>query len=442
MIRQNQRSQPVDRGQRRGSIRPTILVGSLLAMAAAWLVWLAADRPDRGESARSAAVTKAAKGERSPGKMMPTVQPSERRHSPVIQRADLASDVASAPVDEASRQMVRSLWDRGGVTSPLTAEQAAAWRKDLDALVKEDGKAVAAIAEFLATNRDTIFGPEEIGLLGYNTAREALLDALARIGGPEAIAAMSQALHATASPAEVAMLARNLEALAPGQYRQESVLAAREALVAAEKQPVAGVDVAPLFEVLQQFGGVDVAGDLERAAVRWGHYATLTLGSLPEGGGVASLLRIADASPGRAPNPARLQALQVIAQLASSNEDACAGLVALARDGRIPAAAWPYLARPLAGERARLENRLLDGESGVPDDRHAGTVHIVSGNQNLIWTRAGDEHASPEQARLIAVIKELVSVTDDPDALRILNQTKTQIESRSSQVLPRALHGR
>jgi hypothetical protein len=293
---------------------------------------------------------------------------------------------------------------------------------------------VPAIAEFLAAKQDRFFESDESAVLGFNSMREALLDALTKIGGPQAISVMAEVLSNTTTPAEVAMLARNLEALAPEVYRQQAVSAARGALAAAMGAPEGGGDVAPLFEVLLKFGGVEATADLERAASHWGHYATLALAEVPDGGGVPSLLRIADASAGRAPHPARLQALQVIAQLAPSNEQARTSLLALAREGRIPAPLWPYLARPLAGEQARLQNPLLDSGEGPSEDSHAGVVHITSGNQNLIWTKAEGGLSAEQQAGLTTLLRELAAVTKDPDGRRILQQTQARIEQESAQI--------
>jgi hypothetical protein len=304
----------------------------------------------------------------------------------------------------------------------------------LDAIIRDGDDSVAAIAEFLATKEDSVFDANESEALGFNGAREALLDALARIASPEAIHAMTVVMADTMDPAEVAMLARNLDALAPETYRQQAVSAARESLAAAVREPAKETDVAPLFEVLLQYGGAEAAADLERAASHWGHYATLALAAVPDGGGVPSLLHLAESSPGRAPHPARLQALQVIAQLALSNEQARASLLALAREEQIPAPLWPYLARPLAGEQARLQNPLLEAGDGPPEESHAGTIHITSGNQNLIWMKAHGGLSAEQQAGLATLLRELAAVTKDPDGLRILQQTQARIEQGGASI--------
>jgi hypothetical protein len=343
-----------------------------------------------------------------------------------------ADPVPSAPASEASRRMIRSVWDIQG-TEPLSAAQAAAWLKNLDEVTKAGAASVPAIAEFLKLAENTFFSPENKQLLGVGSVREALLDALAEIGGPEAIAVMARELATTASPREVAMLASSLEGAAPGRYRDQAVSAARESLAMAVEGDLESFDVAPLFEVLQLFGGVEVLADLESAARHWGQYATLALGDLPDGAGIPALLRIADVSPNGSPNAARLESLQIIAQLASSNDEARTSLLALARAERLPAHVWPYLARPLSGEHARLENTMLDTRAAMPEDKRTGTVHVAGGNQNLVWGRSEGEISPAEIQRQRSLVDELALVTRDPDGQRVLEQVRALIEQQAAQ---------
>jgi len=54
---------------------------------------------------------------------------------------------------------------------------------------------------------------------------------------------MLQTLQTTALPSEIALLARNLEQQAPGQYRQETLSAVNEVLAMAEKDQLAGSEL-------------------------------------------------------------------------------------------------------------------------------------------------------------------------------------------------------
>lgn len=347
--------------------------------------------------------------------------------------ADTVVDAANSqpPTGEMLRGMVRALWDiqRGG--APMTVSQAAVWLKSLDDIIKAGAASVPAIAEYLKTATDTDFTPEERQLLGYGSAREALIDALARVGGAEAVAVMAGELSLTASPREVALLALGLEATVPGVYREQALVAARESLAMAAKGHLESYDVAPLFEVLRDFGDAGIVADLERAAGYWGQYATLALGGLPDGIGVPSLLRIAQVDENGRPNAAQLQSLQVLSQLASRNYEARSALVELARNGRIPDHVWPYLARPLAGEQARLQDSMLDSRAELSEDMRTGIVHTEIGNQNLVWGYSGPLTPA-ETKRHLALVKELTAATNDPDSRGILDQARILIEQQSA----------
>lgn len=401
----------------------------LLIAAIGWMVWKTAGPPVAKNSAAPA-------DKRNPVKQVDSGRHADRADpaspdSPAV-TVERADPVPLPPASEASRRMIRSVWDLGQGTEPLTPAQAEAWLTNLDNVIKAGAGSIPAIAEFLKVEDTPFFSAENQQLLGFGCAREALLDALAQVGGEEAVAVMAGVLATTASPREVAMLASSLESAVPGRYREQAVSAARESLAMAVEGHLESFDVAPLFEVLQLFGGVEVLADLERAARFWGQYATLALGDLPDGAGVPALLRIADVNPNGGPNTARFESLQMIAQLASSNEEARASLVAMARAEKLPAHIWPYLAGPLSGEHARLENTMLDPRAAMPEEKRTGTVHIVSGNQNLVWGRSEGETSPAEIQRQRSLVDELALVTKDPDGQRVLGQVRALIDQQSA----------
>lgn len=70
--------------------------------------------------------------------------------------------------------------------------------------------------------------------------RIGLVDVLREIGGPAAEQALAEVLNTTGRPVELAYVARTLEELAPGKYRETAVTAARELLV--NPPPLAGAN--------------------------------------------------------------------------------------------------------------------------------------------------------------------------------------------------------
>ncbi|MCI0745298.1 MAG: hypothetical protein L0Y58_07825 [Verrucomicrobia subdivision 3 bacterium] len=315
-----------------------------------------------------------------------------------------------------AQQLVKSLCrlDRSSVA--LTAEEAEQWRKNFDELVAQRADGVAGIAEFLQTNTDVQFGRAGKELIGFSSAREAMFDALVRIGGPEAVMASLQALQNTADPREVALLGRSLEKLAPEWHRQDVLNAARDVLGMAANGRLPDVDVAPLFEVLQTYGGSEVVTDLERAASHWEYYSAIALAYLPDGAGIPLLARMAEAN-----GPMSSTALQLLAQVSGNNAQAQSALVAQAQANAIPASVWPFLVSSLAGNEYQFQNSAF-----APDGRaHPGdvsTAHIRSGNQTFYSAFTSSTLTQEQINQRIAFINQLREVTSQPAAQQALQQ--------------------
>src|SRR5215831_16547225 len=186
--------------------------------------------------------------------------PLEAVHS--ARRKDAAAMVVSPPsqlaqADAVQRQptpetrlLVESLVKLQPENGLLTEELATSWKQNLQRLVQQGPAAIPAIQEFLAKNLDTVFGEGGRQMLGYSSARAAMLEALTQIGTAEGVAALSGVLQTTADPMEIALLAQDLEKLEPQQHQAEVLSATRQALDIAAGRKLESTDVAPLFEVL------------------------------------------------------------------------------------------------------------------------------------------------------------------------------------------------
>ena len=269
------------------------------------------------------------------------------------------------------------------------------------------------------------FGSEGRWLLGFDSARAALFDALVQIGGAEGLSATLQVLHHTGDPREVALLAQNLEKLAPEQYRTEAVNAAREVLVMAGTGKLAGADVAPLFEVFQHYGGSEVVADLEQARMRWEYYSAITLAQLPDGVGIPSLIQIVLANGHEATT-----ALQLLAQLSGRQAEARSELLGMARRNGISSVAWPYLVSALAGNEYCFQNSAFVGPEGRAHPDNISIAHINSGNQTF-YSAFSRGSLTPEQLnQRISFIDELLAITSDPAALQALRQAMDLLLTR------------
>lgn len=322
-----------------------------------------------------------------------------------------------------TRQLVASL-QLDPSQGPITPERAAQWKLTLQQLVQQGAVAVPAISEFLEKNLDFSFVSVPGGdLLGKSSMRMALLEALQAIGGAEALSATVQTLQTTSDPREIAWLARSLEQQAPEQYRQMAVAAANEALAMAAAGKLEGRDVAPLFEILQQFGGAQAALDLAKVSQSWNYYAAIALANLPEGAGVPALIQIVQ-DPEAAVKGTRAAALQMLAQVAVSSPEAREVLFEQARLGKIRPSSWPGIAAVLGGDMFQM-GRPGSAASDIK------TYHLTRGNQDYFSAPNTAGWSQAQVNEQIAFIKRLLGATSDPLAHQTLQVTLSALQNRS-----------
>ena len=331
---------------------------------------------------------------------------------------------ASEPTPE-TRQLVDSLVKLEQQNGVLTQDQAAVWKRSF-----QGPGAVPAIREFLARDTDFDLGQEGRGLFGYASTRQAMFGALAQIGGAEAVAALAGTLQTTADPREIALLAQHLEQLDPLAHRQEALEAARQTLAMAAEGKLPDRDVAPLFEVFQNYGDTKIVADLQKAAGQWNYYATVALARLPEGAGVPALIEIAQSMTGP-----RLNALEMLAQLSGQYPEARAAMVEMARSNRISPSQWPYLTLLLAGNRYHYEGSVLEASTtaGSMGQEIAGSV--LFGNQHF-YTAPSPGELTPERVnQMRGLIDELLATTAEPAAVEALEGSKDLLSKRAPLVM-------
>jgi len=339
----------------------------------------------------------------------------------------LAPSSLSEPTTE-TRRLVNALFQPGVA---LTQEQVVQWKQSLRQLVQEGGAAVPAMREFLARNVDLDFGLEGSQLLGYSSVRTAMLDALQQIGGPEALSLKLETLQTTSDPREIALLARSLESQAPEQYRQEAINAAREALAMAAEGKLDGLDVGPLFEVLQKFGGPAAVSDLEQATGQWKYYASLSLAQLTDVAGIPALIQMAR-DPAAAGKGTLGVALEMWARVAPQYPEARSALIEQARQNKIPPNLWPYVASSLTGDQYQYLESVFGSTAATPTAGDWKTIHINFGNQNLYSTGGGS--LSPDQInQQLSLIDELLLANNDSTAADPLRQSRDLLLKRLSQ---------
>jgi hypothetical protein len=311
----------------------------------------------------------------------------------------------------------------------ITAERAAYIRRKLSDLRRDGAAAVPAIADFLRRGEDISFAKlSGGGLVGHRSLRQALIDALGKIGGDEAMAVSLQELQRTKDPIEVALLARNLEEGEPGAHAGQVIRAIHDALQWAERATIGeSPDVGPLFDLLRSYGGTEARAVLEQALPEWTEYALIALAELPDGLGVPSLTTLAGAADAPVANP--VLPFQTLAQTAALYPEAGDALFELARAGRIPDEAWRAVGEALEGKQLRFSGRMLAGTPLVEDGIAAGrpasrwkSYYIQWLNMRYEEAVASTEWSAEQVDRQLALIDDLRAVTSSPAAIEALQQ--------------------
>jgi hypothetical protein len=280
----------------------------------------------------------------------------------------------------------------------------------------------------LAQNLDMNFRSLANGdQLGASSLRLAMFDALRQIGGADALALSTEVMQTTASPREIATLAANLESMAPGQYRDAAVAASRVALSNAALD-TSQVDVAPLLQVLQQYGGASALADLQQAAAKWNYYAPIALADLPNGAGIPMLAQMAQNSDGSFAGTSKV-ALRMLAELAPQYPDAATILLEQLKNSQASSRTWADLASALGGERSFFS----DGgylNTSLPPTNSTGlrTWHMAATDQNWQAVNVSGNWTSPQIQSQINLIDQVIA--GNPQAAQALATTRSTLAAK------------
>ncbi len=341
-----------------------------------------------------------------PARNASSVQPP----NPVVPRAN--TPLQRTDPTSYLRQLLPGLTNLDFGREPITREQAAQLKQGLQALAAQGAAAVPAIRQFLEQNVDLSFGKEGAESAGAASLRVGLLDVLRQIGGPEALALSRQVLQTTTEPLEIALLARNLEEAAPGQYRQEFLDAARGTLGTIIQGQMTNVDVGPLFQALQTYGGAGVAD---------------ALAELPSGQGVPSLVRLAQDPAGFETGQYKL-AFQMLAQMSPQFPEASASLLELARQNQIPDKAWRAIAAGLGGSQYQIARQLPQNTFPVGSSVEAGRSDIGGMIQTFYSSPLPDGGSAANLSQRLTIIDQLLQASStSPAALQALRQARARL---------------
>jgi hypothetical protein len=380
------------------------------------------------------------------------VQPEQKDSSPRQSEAneDSSEDLPLPQPEELLAQILNTDLNHG-----LSRQEATELGRAIKAMGEHGAGALPVIQQFLEHNQDLNFQSVEGGAsVGYPSLRLGLMEAVQQIGGPEAVALSSKTLQGTTDPAEVAILAHNLEVLAPGQYREESIQATRQSLEQAAKDQASRHDVAPLFHVAETFGDAKLLEDLATRYPQWSYYSTMALAGLPEGQGMPSLIREVQ-DPAVAGSGNLGVALQILAQVSAQYPEAASTLIEQARANKIPSQTWENIASGLGGDQYQYGSPLLDKNippevetslatyqvhsnqnlyvhtpsSEIPGLR---TYHVEDSNQNFYSVPATAILSGDEIARRLETIEALIQANPGTAAIAALQRARSTLQSKSS----------
>jgi hypothetical protein len=182
-------------------------------------------------------------------RVLPSAIPPRLPAAPIDARTEGVNESA-----ERTRQLVKILSEVNTQPGELTPEKADQWKQHLEQVIEQGRSAVPALEQYFDSNANVQFDTGESGdLLGEPTLRIALLKILFDIPTPENVQLQEKVLQSTTDPAEITLLARQLEAQEPGEHYRSIIQAARRALQDSNKG-LADRDRGSLLAILDGYG--------------------------------------------------------------------------------------------------------------------------------------------------------------------------------------------
>jgi HEAT repeat protein len=401
------------------SRRAALAIAALALAALAVTSFLVSSRPPRAINLQSTQF--AGKAQTNP--QTTRAGPAQTSDSSADSSAPAVTRVWPQPTPFTSH-LVATLTNLDFTQGPITEEQAVIWKHTLQRLTEQGPEAVPGIHEFLAQNRELDFTSNPGGnLLGQSSLRSAMINALGQIGGPDATAALLEALQTTTLPTEIPLLAKILDEQNPGQYGQQILKAVTDVLtMAAAGQLPLEWDVAPLFKLVQADGDSATAAALGEFEGPYKYYATMALAGMPDAAGLPELIRQSKSSddPGR-----RDFAAQMLAQIATQSPDATAALIDQAKADQISDAAWRKMAIALAVDHYQIGQPPGDSDAGANPIPGLKTFHVDIHNQNFYsLPLAPGDHVSE---RLALIDQLLEAAASNPAAQSALRSARTSL---------------
>ncbi|MDB5159656.1 MAG: hypothetical protein JWR50_4363 [Mucilaginibacter sp.] len=268
------------------------------------------------------------------------------------------------------------------------------------------------------------------GSTGLPTLRTLLIDSLGQMLGVEVVTLQRSLLKSTSDPLEIAMLGRNIDRQAPGEFGEELVMAASRQIDHFSSNPTAA-DVSSLFKILEKQITPETVTKVTPRMDQWQYYSAMALGYAPEGSGFSALVSKALAGGGSVGEKAF--AWQMVGQTAMRSSVSSQSFMDTVGKGAVPDAAWPKIAEGIAGEQFSFAAPVTD-PSPYAQKPGLKTYHIEDGNQNYYSLPAGTLSIDEIRGRL-QMINQLLATGGSPaeiQALEAARNSLNQMQPRSA----------
>ena len=156
-----------------------------------------------------------------------------------------------------ARELVKRISEIEMQPDGITPESATKWRQNLEGLIEQGKAAIGPLDQFFQSKVDVRFDSGKTNLLGEPTLRIAFMKVLSDIPTPDNVDLQERLLRDTSDPAEVALLAQQLEAQEPGKYQGLIIYQAKISLDQANHGQWPGRDTAPLVKIINASGGAN-----------------------------------------------------------------------------------------------------------------------------------------------------------------------------------------
>jgi hypothetical protein len=127
---------------------------------------------------------------------------------------------------------------------------------------------------------------------------------------------------------------------------------------------------------------------------------------------------------------AKINALEMLAQMSVQYPDAKAVLIDQARANKIAPNIWPYLVSGLVGDEYHFQSSELDDTLSRVRPDEVKTTHIRYGNQNLYSAPSPASLTAENINERMTFIQQLQTMTSDPVALKALQDAQDVLTRR------------